>query len=84
MAAVVPSGFVPIEDQGILLANMQLPNAASLARTSDAARRAEEVLAVARGIEEKEEAILADIRAGIDLAEARRRHGYHNLQTRQD
>ena len=44
--------------------------------------RAEAVLAAARGIEEKEEAILADIRAGADLAEARRRHGYHSLQTR--
>ena len=51
MAAVVPSGFVPIEDQGILLANMQLPNAASLARTSDAARRAEEVLASTPGVD---------------------------------
>lgn len=51
MAAVVPSGFVPIEDQGILLANMQLPNAASLARTSDAARRAEEVLAATPGVD---------------------------------
>jgi len=46
--------------------------------------RAEEVLAVAQGIEVKEEAILADIRGGMDLAEARRRHGYHTLQTRQD
>ncbi|MCR0983708.1 RraA family protein [Roseomonas populi] len=44
--------------------------------------QAEAVLEVARAIEEKEDAILADIRAGIDLAEARRRHGYHSLQTR--
>lgn len=45
--------------------------------------RAEEVLEVARAIEAKEDAILVDIRAGMDLAEARRRHGYHSLQTRQ-
>ena len=51
MSAVVPSGFVPIEDQGILLANMQLPNAASLDRTSEVAKRAEEVLATTPGVE---------------------------------
>ncbi|WP_338665164.1 hypothetical protein VQH23_08300 [Pararoseomonas sp. SCSIO 73927] len=44
--------------------------------------RAEAVLEEARAIETKEDAILADIRAGVDLAEARRRHGYHGLQTR--
>ena len=51
MSSVVPAGFVPIEDQGILLANMQLPNAASLARTSEVAKRAEEILATTPGIE---------------------------------
>jgi 4-hydroxy-4-methyl-2-oxoglutarate aldolase len=44
--------------------------------------RAADVLGVAEGIEAKEALILADIRAGVDLAEARRRHGYHALQTR--
>lgn len=44
--------------------------------------RAAEVLEVAQAIEEKEALILQDIRAGVDLAEARRRHGYHGLQTR--
>jgi regulator of RNase E activity RraA len=44
--------------------------------------RAADVLRVAEEIEAKEEQILQDIRAGIDLAEARRRHGYHALQTR--
>ena len=51
LSSVVPAGFVPIEDQGILLANMQLPNAASLARTSEVAKRAEEILATTPGIE---------------------------------
>ena len=50
VASRVPSGFVPIEDQGILLANMQLPNAASLERTSAAARQVEEILATTPGI----------------------------------
>ena len=44
--------------------------------------RALDVLGIAEAIEAKEELILADIRAGIDLAEARRRHGYFTLQTR--
>jgi regulator of RNase E activity RraA len=44
--------------------------------------RAADVLAVAEAIEAKETLILDDIRAGVDLAEARRRHGYHSLQTK--
>lgn len=44
--------------------------------------RAEEVLAVAEEIEAKEEAILAAVRDGMSLGEARRQHGYHALQTR--
>ena len=44
--------------------------------------RALDALGIAESIEAKEELILADIRAGIDLAEARRRHGYFTLQTR--
>lgn len=45
--------------------------------------RAADVLGVAEAIETKEQLILKDIRAGIDLAEARRRHGYFTLQTRE-
>jgi regulator of RNase E activity RraA len=41
------------------------------------------ILEVAQSIEAKEDAILLDLRAGVDLAEARQRHGYHSLQTRQ-
>ncbi len=51
LSSAVPSGFVPIEDQGVLLANMQLPNAASLERTSAVARRVEEILATTPGVE---------------------------------
>ena len=40
------------------------------------------MLRVAEEIEAKETLILRDIRAGMDLAEARRRHGYHTLQTK--
>ncbi len=51
LSSIVPSGFVPIEDQGVLIANMQLPNAASLERTSEVAKRIEEILATTPGIE---------------------------------
>ena len=44
--------------------------------------RAAEVLRIAEEIEAKEALILQDVRAGMDLAEARRRHGYHTLQTK--
>ena len=36
-AGRVPSSFLPDEDQGYLYVNMQLPNSASLERTSAAA-----------------------------------------------
>jgi HAE1 family hydrophobic/amphiphilic exporter-1 len=41
----LPSSFLPDEDQGYLYINMQLPNAASLERTSAAARQVEQILA---------------------------------------
>lgn len=45
------------------------------------AQAAEEaVLQVAREINERENAIVADILAGSSLADARARHGYHKLQ----
>lgn len=44
--------------------------------------RAMEVLRLAEAIEATEAAILADLRAGVELAEARRRHGYFSLQSR--
>jgi len=44
--------------------------------------RCEEVLAVAKEIEAKEEQIKAAVRAGTPLKEARAKTGYHTLQTR--
>src|SRR3989454_2267015 len=41
----VPSSFLPDEDQGYLYINLQLPNAASLQRTDEVARKIENVLA---------------------------------------
>jgi len=51
MAAVIPGGFVPIEDQGVLMVNVQLPNAASLERTDQALRQAEAIMAATPGVE---------------------------------
>lgn len=46
--------------------------------------RAEEVLAAAKEIAEKEAVIEASVSAGVPLGEARAKVHYHNLQTRRD
>ena len=46
----VPSSFLPDEDQGYLFVNLQLPNAASLQRTNQAAREVEKILAATPGV----------------------------------
>ena len=47
----VPSSFLPDEDQGYLYINLQLPNASSLQRTDEVARKVEQVLAETPGVE---------------------------------
>jgi len=47
----LPSSFLPDEDQGYVYINMQLPNAASLERTSAAAKQVEQVLAKTPGVQ---------------------------------
>src|SRR5712691_5073598 len=47
----VPSSFLPDEDQGYLYVNLQLPNASSLQRTDEVARKVESILAQAPGVE---------------------------------
>jgi regulator of RNase E activity RraA len=41
-----------------------------------------EVLEIATGISEAEERIIADVKAGGKLVDARKKHGYHQLQTK--
>jgi HAE1 family hydrophobic/amphiphilic exporter-1 len=48
---LIPAGFIPDEDQGILGVNVQLPPGASLARTSEVLKKVEEILAKTDGIE---------------------------------
>ena len=47
----LPGGFVPEEDQAYLMANLQLPDAASLERTHAAATKVEAILAAEPAIE---------------------------------
>jgi HAE1 family hydrophobic/amphiphilic exporter-1 len=46
----VPSSFLPDEDQGYLYINLQLPNAASLQRTDEVARKIEAALGQTPGV----------------------------------
>ena len=46
-----PTGFIPEQDQGYLITVVQLPPAASLARTDEVARRASEILRGIPGVE---------------------------------
>ncbi len=50
LAARLPTGFVPEEDQGYLLINAQLPDAASLQRTDEVSRKIEAILADTEGV----------------------------------
>jgi hydrophobe/amphiphile efflux-1 (HAE1) family protein len=47
----LPTGFLPIEDQGYLLANVQLPNAASLERTQEVLDKIDTILKKTPGIQ---------------------------------
>jgi len=47
----VPTGFAPTEDQGYLLVNVQLPDAASLERTDAVVRQVERIILKTPGIE---------------------------------
>ncbi|MGH9350668.1 MAG: efflux RND transporter permease subunit, partial [Terriglobia bacterium] len=49
---ILPSGFVPPEDQGYFLTSIQLPNAASLDRTSAVVTRMENILKSMPGVQD--------------------------------
>jgi HAE1 family hydrophobic/amphiphilic exporter-1 len=51
LGRVLPTSFVPDEDQGYFFLQVQLPDAASLQRTDVVARRIEEVLAETGGVQ---------------------------------
>ncbi len=64
---VCPNDFIMCDDNGAL----RIPK-----------EKAEEVLTIAQEIETKEGGIIAALKAGSTLAEARKQSGYHHLQTR--
>lgn len=47
----VPTGFVPEEDNGYILINVQLPDASSIQRTDEVCRKIEAILAETKGID---------------------------------
>ena len=47
----VPGGFVPEEDNGYFLINLQLPDASSLQRTDEVCKKVEQILAETKGID---------------------------------
>ena len=47
----IPSSFLPDEDQGYLYINVQLPNAASMHRTDEVAKKIEDALAKTPGVQ---------------------------------
>src|SRR6266704_1749644 len=47
----VPTSFLPDEDQGYLFLHLQLPSAASIERTEDAAQKVEKILAGTPGVQ---------------------------------
>src|SRR5207247_254474 len=47
----VPTSFLPDEDQGYMFLHLQLPSAASIERTQDAATKIEKILANTPGVE---------------------------------
>ena len=51
LGKVLPSGFIPDEDQGIFGVNVQLPPGASLERTSLVLKKVEDILAKTDGVE---------------------------------
>ena len=48
----IPTAFLPIEDQGYLIANVQLPDGASLERTQKALERVQQIARKTPGVEQ--------------------------------
>lgn len=64
---VRPNDIMMCDDSGVLVVPLE---------------RAEEVLTVAKEIDEKEQQIISMLDKGMTIAEARKKMGYHKLQTR--
>ncbi|HYK01581.1 MAG TPA: multidrug efflux RND transporter permease subunit [Thermoanaerobaculia bacterium] len=51
LGSKLPGSFVPQEDQAYMLINVQLPDASSLQRTDEVAKKVEKILAETRGVQ---------------------------------
>lgn len=51
LVRVLPTGFIPSEDQGYLFTNVQLPNAAAIGRTEQAVAQVQTILRNTPGVE---------------------------------
>ncbi|UKJ07869.1 efflux RND transporter permease subunit [Solitalea lacus] len=51
LGKLIPTGFVPEEDQGYYMLNIQLPDASSLGRTDEVAHKIEQILSKIDGIQ---------------------------------
>ncbi len=62
----IPASFLPDEDQGFLYAGLQLPDASSLQRTSDAARDVENIIMKTPGVEHVSSVIGYSMLSGVN------------------
>jgi HAE1 family hydrophobic/amphiphilic exporter-1 len=61
-----PGGFLPDEDQGYMYGGLQLPNAASLERTSDASKLVEKIMLDTPGVENVSSVIGYSMLSGVN------------------
>ncbi len=62
----IPTSFLPDEDQGFVYAGIQLPDASSLQRTSEAAKQAEELMLKVPGVEHVSTVVGYNMLSGVN------------------
>jgi hydrophobic/amphiphilic exporter-1 (mainly G- bacteria), HAE1 family len=62
----IPGGFLPDEDQGYMYGGLQLPNASSLERTSDASKLVEKIMLDTPGVENVSTVIGYSMLSGVN------------------
>ncbi len=62
----IPTSFLPDEDQGFVYAGIQLPDASSLQRTSEAARQAEDLMLKVPGVEHVSTVVGYNMLSGVN------------------
>ena len=62
----IPTSFLPDEDQGFVYAGIQLPDASSLQRTSEAAKEAEQLILKTPGVENVSSVIGYNMLSGVN------------------